>query len=179
MSKINFNKLGLKVNEAFEIVPYTNEKGEQYEIEVKQYLPQAKKADLITWILNYSIDEETNTFSPIRVETYYVLGIIKFYTNITFTDKQIEDAANTYDKLDSGVFMDVIFSAIPDKELDFLTSCIEETTKDISQYSNSAQALVKNMTQDATALDTQLNDILTKIKNKEGLEELSAIKDIV
>lgn len=179
MSKITFNKLNLKTNNAFEIVPFQNDKEEVFQIEVKQYLPQEEKAELIKWVLDYSLDEFTNTFSPIRVETYCALAIIMYYTNISFTDKQIEEAPKTYDKLESNGLFDIIFNAIPDSELEFLEDCINETAADITSYANSALSLVKTMSNDAGALDEQLNDILEKIKNKEGLEELSAIKDIV
>ena len=102
-----------------------------------------------------------------------------YYTNISFTDKQIEEAPKTYDKLESNGLFDIIFNAIPDSELEFLEDCINETAADITSYANSALSLVKTMSNDAGALDEQLNDILEKIKNKEDLEELSAIKDIV
>ena len=55
MAKVSFTKLGLKKNEDVEIVEWNEQK-----IEVKQYLPIEDKLDLVTKIINDSID--TNNF---------------------------------------------------------------------------------------------------------------------
>ena len=51
MAKVSFTKLGLKKNEDIEIVEWNEQK-----IEVKQYLPIEDKLNLITAIIQNSIN---------------------------------------------------------------------------------------------------------------------------
>ena len=93
MAKITFSKLNLKLNKDEEKIKI----GEN-EITVRKYLPQVEKAELIGFVIERSLDEKTGCFSPIRLETYFALAVMKWYTDITFTDNQakvIPDVKNT------------------------------------------------------------------------------------
>lgn len=175
MAKITFSKLNLKLNKEVVNVPLTDE----ITLEVRKYLPQTEKADLISFVMDYSIDETTMCFSPIRLETYFSLAIAKYYGNITFTDKQIEDAAKTYDILESNGVIDKIISAIPRDEFEFIQSAVNDTAEDISRYYNSFAGMLSTVTKNTGSIDSQFTELFEKIKNKEGLEELAAIRDIV
>ena len=175
MAKVNFSKLNLKLNK--EVIDVTIL--EDVVITVRQYLPQVEKAELIQFVISNAIDERTGCFSPIRIETYFLLGIVKYYTDIIFTDKQIVDAAKTYDLLESNDIFNIIIGAIPEAEVVFLSNAVNDTAKDIARFNNSFAGLLSSMSSEATTMDAQLQEILTKIKNKEGIEELSAIREIV
>lgn len=178
--KVTFTKLGLKFNQNDYIkkvsinAPYMTE---AMEIEVKTYLPQEEKAELIGFVVNNAIDYKTNTFSPIRLETYWGIGIIKWYTNINFTEKQIEDAPKTYDKLEANNIIQQVLDWIPEDEINFTEKCLKDTIADISKYANSFLGMIQAMSADASLLDEEMNSILTRMKNKDGIEELSSIRD--
>lgn len=175
MAKITFSKLNLKLNKEVVNVKINDE----ITLEVRKYLPQMEKADLIGFVIDYALDENTMCFSPIRLETYFSIAIAKHYGNISFTDKQIEDAAKTYDLLQSNNVIDKIIEAIPEDEFNFINSAVTETAADISRYHNSFAGMIANVSKDAGSMDKQFAEIFEKIRNKEGLEELSAIREIV
>lgn len=175
MAKLAFNKLGLKLNKDVVELHLSDE----VTIEVKQYLPQNDKVELAAFVLENSIDENNSTFSPIRMETFFSLAIVKYYTNITFTDKQLAEAAKTYDLLESNGVFKTIANAIPKEEYEFLVDTVYGVAKDVATYNNSFAGMLKSISNDAGAMDAQFAEIFEKIKNAEGLEQLSAIKDIV
>lgn len=176
MAKITFNKLKMKIkNLPVEVaIPDTDIK-----LEVLTYLPQAEKAKFISFVIQNSLDEKTGCFSPIRLETFFSIALAKWYGQISFTNKQIADAAKTYDILQSNDVFNLIADTIPEDEYRFIESATNDTAKDIARFNNSAAGILAAMNTDAASLDGELSDILEKIKNKEGIEELSVIREMM
>lgn len=181
MSKVTFSKLNMKMKMKDEYITiYLNpELDEELKVEVRQYLPIEQKAALITFVAENAIDEKTGCFSEIRIETYFALAIAKYYAGITFTDKQIENAAKIYDVLESNGVFTRIMSAIPESEFNFLTNAVSKTIADIARFNNSFAGMLNMISDNAGGMDEQFTEILEKIKNGEGLETLSEIKNIV
>lgn len=175
MSKINFSKFKMKAQKSSVMiqVPDTD-----ITLEVLTYLPQQEKANLITFVIQQAMDVN-GCFSPIRLETFFSLAIAKWYGQITFTDKQIAEAPKTYDILQSNNVFNLIINAIPEDEYRFIEEAVNDTAKDVARFNNSAAGLIAAMNTDAVNLDTELTNILEKIRNKEGLEELAEIRNIV
>ena len=140
-------------------------------------MAQEDKAQLVDYVINSALDENTGCFSPIRLETYFAIALIKFYSNISFTDKQLSEITKTYDLLESNGVTEKIINAIPSSEYKFLNMAVNDTAADIARYNNSFAGMMAAMSTDATNLDSQVTDLLEKIRNREGLEVLSAIKD--
>lgn len=174
MAKISFNKLGLKYNDEVSTVQIND-----VDIIVKKYLSVNQKADFIEFVLGNAIDEKTGQFSPLRIEVYFAIGLLKYYADISFTEKQMADIAKTYDILESNGAIDIVTDAIPSTEYDFMTSLVSDTAKDLSNFNSSFAGMLSMMSSDASNLDSQINDILKKVKDKEGLELLDEIKNIV
>lgn len=175
MAKITFNKLGLKAIEETVKVPVTD----SITLEVTQYLPQAKKADFISFVVQNAMNYETGTFSPIRVETFVLLGIMKYYAKLEFTEKQLAEADKTYDVLQTNKIFDKVIAAIPTDEYTYITESIEKTITDICRYNTSFAGMITAMNSNATDLNDQINEIMESLKNKEGIETLDEIKNIV
>ena len=93
MAKLAFSKLGLKVNNQVVNINYN----EQI-IEVKQYISVNDKLELISDVINKSVDEHSFS-NPVKTSVFTALGIIEYYTNISFTEKQKEDPVKLYDLL--------------------------------------------------------------------------------
>lgn len=175
MSKVTFSKLKLKMPTDFIVGSI---EVNDIEILVKGYLTQQEKADLVAFILENSIDDR-GCFSPIRIETFWGIALVKWYGDISFTDKQILDAAKTYDILECNGVIDEICDLIPEHEYDFLRDMLNETKDDIARYNNSFAGMIAMTSGAANNMNTEVTDILNKIRNSEGLEQLSVIKDIV
>lgn len=167
MAKLAFSKLNLKLNKDVQIV-----KVGENDIEVIQYLPQKEKIELVEFVLLNALDERTGCFSPIRIETFFAIAIMKFYTNITFTEKQLSDIVKLYDLLECNGIISQIMSAIPSEELEFVNNAVADTAEDIARYNNSFAGMISNMTTKADGVDNQFTEIMEKIQNTEGLKEL-------
>lgn len=148
-------------------------------LNVKSYLPIDDKANFIEFIVNGALDDNTGCFSPLRVEVYYGVALCRWYANMMFTEKDLQNVATVYDILETNDIIRSIESCIPSAELDFMKDLINDTITDIARYNSSAAGIIQMMSADASGLDGQLNEILASIKNSEGLEQLSAIKDVV
>lgn len=148
-------------------------------ISVLQYLPIDDKTKLIQYVVNASIDETTGCASPLRVETYFGLGICSWYAGIEFNEEDNFDPGQTYDLLESNGIISQIMNKIPTEELEFIQDLVNDTIADIVRYNNSAAGIIQAMSSNAQGLDNNISDILEKIKNGEGLETLSVIKDVV
>ena len=159
MAKLAFSKLGLKNNNQVVNINYN----EQI-IEVKQYISVNDKLKLISDIINKSIDEHSFC-NPVKVSVFAALGIIEYYTNISFTEKQKEDPVKLYDLLQSNKLIHQICSTIPEEELNELMSGINESISAIYTYRNSVMGILDNVSADYDNVNVDVNKTIEQIKN--------------
>ena len=171
MAKVSFTKLGLKKNEDIEIVEWNEQK-----IEVKQYLPIEDKLDLVTKIINDSIDTN-NFYNPAKIYIFTILNTILYYTNINLTDKQKEDVAKTYDLLVSSGLSVKIFEQINPYEYNQIKSWVLETVQSIYSYAQSVLGILETVNNDYKDADFNAEQIQNKLTNNP--EELKLLKDIL
>ena len=171
MAKVSFTKLGLKKNEDVEIVEWNEQK-----IEVKQYLPIEEKLDLVTKIINDSIDTN-NFYNPAKIYIFTILNTILYYTNINLTDKQKEDVAKTYDLLVSSGLSVKIFEQINPYEYNQIKSWVLETVQSIYSYAQSVLGILETVNNDYKDADFNAEQIQNKLTNNP--EELKLLKDIL
>jgi len=81
MAKVAFTKLNLIKNTSIKILDWKDVK-----IEIKQFLPTSEKLDLISKIINMSIDDHVFC-NPCKINIFENLEIIFNYTNINVTEK--------------------------------------------------------------------------------------------
>lgn len=89
------------------------------------------------------------------------------------------EVSKTYDLLEENGVIDQIISTIPEDEIEFMKELVNDTVSDIARYNSSAAGIIQAMTANAGGLDSQITEILDKIKNGENLETLAVIKDVV
>lgn len=176
MDNITFDSLDLSMRDTSINKIKINE---SIELEVKSYLPIDEKVNLIKFIVDGALDDSTGCFSPLRVEVYFAIAICRWYANIDFSFDNLVNISKVYDILETNSIIDNIIDVIPSDEMNFLNELVRDTINDIARYNSSAAGIIKAMTVDADSLDGQINNILEKIKNGEGLEALSVIKDAV
>lgn len=180
MSKLTFSKLvnnlNLKVNKDIKNIVDTEN---NVLFEVLQYLPIDEKTKFLQFVVNGALDERTGCFSPLRVEVYYSIAICKWYAGINFSDKQLSEIGKTYDLLESNNIIGNILDSIPKDEKEFMRELVNDTIKDIARFNSSAAGIIQQMSTNTEGLDSQLTEILDKIKNGENLETLNVIKDVV
>lgn len=144
---------------------------------VLQYLPIVGKANLLQYVINGAMDAETGCFSPVRVEVYYAVGIFKAYCGVHLDEST--SVTDVYDQISQTGLLDTIIEAIPEKEKQLMDELLYDTIDDIARYNNSFASVVSSMASDSNELNSQIEEIMQSIKNREGMEVLSEIKNVV
>lgn len=169
MAKLGFTKLGLKPNNEITQIEFN----EQI-IEVKHYLPVEEKLEIIGNVLTLAHDQ--NNFSnPVKVEVYSFLEICKKYTNINFTEKQLENPTKLYDLMKGNGLSNTIICTIPKQEYENVMAGIHDTIEGVYAYQNSAMGILEGITQDYGALELDATELQKKMADPNSLELLKSI----
>lgn len=161
MAKLAFSKLNKIKSIPDKIIPTENG-----DLIVKQYLPLENKIDLIETVLDFSGSDE-GFFNVVKLEAYFRIEMIKAYTNITFTEKQLEDTQKLYDMIAVNGIWTIVESNIPEEEKDYIWDAIIEMADAIVEYSRSIGGMLKSLSYDYSALDDEAVNIQKKLKSPE------------
>ena len=174
MAKVPFSKFQASVNNNICQKSYCNKSGEDIYYEVKYYLPLGEKLELVTRIINNSIDDN-GFYNPMRVKLYMTLEVVYAYTNLSFTEKMKEDPFKLYDILVStGIFEDVV-SVIRESDWKEIEENVWMTIENLYKYKNSIMGILDAVSNDYSDLNFNLNEIQDKISNPEQLTFLKEI----
>lgn len=168
-TKPTFAKLKLQKNIEKKVITFNN-----FEIEVKQYLPIQEKLKLISNVLNSSSTEQ-NYSNPVQEDVFGTLEIIYAYTNIAFTEKQKEDPTNLYDIIVSSGLADAVIAAIPEVEYKTIVDGINRSIEAIYTYRNSIYGILDTVATDYSNLDFNASEIQSKLADPENMKLLKDI----
>lgn len=172
MAKIAFSKLGLtkdKLDE-FQTVEFNDQT-----VEVKQYLPIAEKAELISRVLNNSVDDDAGYYNNLKLDMWLALEIVYAYSNISFTEKQKSDPMKLYDLLSSNKLLNLIIGLVPESEFYYLTKVTHELATAIYTYRNSALGILDSIGRDYSNLNFDATEIQKKLADPENLALLKNV----
>ena len=172
MAKIAFSKLGLtkdKLDE-FQTVEFNDQT-----VEVKQYLPIAEKAELISRVLNNSVDDDAGYYNNLKLDMWLALEIVYAYSNISFTEKQKSDPMKLYDLLSSNKLLNLIIGLVPESEFYYLTKVTHELATAIYTYRNSALGILDSIGRDYSNLNFDATEIQKKLADPENLTLLKNV----
>ena len=173
MARVPFSKLQASVNSNEVKSFYVNKSGEEIYYEVKQYLPFKDKLELVSKIINQSIDD-SGFYNPMRVKMFMTLEVVYAYTNLTFTDKMKEDPFKLYDILIStGIYADIAKNM--GKEMNEIEDSVVSTIKNIYEYKNSVMGILESVTADYSNLNLDATEIQSKLADPENMELLKGI----
>ena len=169
-NKVGLTKLGLKVKSTIVEIEWNNQK-----IEVLTYLPIEEKLNLISRIVNQSIDDN-NFANPARLNIFTVLELMYTYTNITFTAKQKENFLNLYDLLVSSGLWHAVFEVLKENgEYDYIQLTTADVINEIYKYRDSFLGILQSAQTDYNELDLDASKIQEKLANKENVEFLTDV----
>lgn len=171
MAKLAYSKLGL--NKMINKDPRTIDFNGQ-DIEISQYLPVEKKLELITDIINKSLDDN-NYYNPCRIEIFKTVEIILAYTNLSITEKQKEDIFKLYDSFVASGFAKLVLENIPVEDYNFIYNSVIKTIKNIYNYRNSALGILESISADYSALDLNASEIQQKLNDPNNMNLLRAV----
>lgn len=172
MAKVSFTKLGLKKNQEINTIIWN----EQI-IEVKKYLPAQEKLDLVAKVLNYSEDQTKQFFNPLKLFISLQIEMVKNYTNISFTEKQLEDIPKIYDLLKGNGLLDLILSEIQE-DYQELNTMLKKTVKAFSDYNTSLLGILEIISEDYSNINFDLENITNKLTDKEAISTLKELADL-
>ena len=164
MANVTFSKLGLKKKEEVKKIIFNEQ-----EIEIKQYLPIQDKLNVMFNAISKT-EDENRFFNPVKLECYCTLEIIYAYTNIKFTDKQLEDEGKLFDLMEENDLINLIFSAIPEDETDFIMNSCERAAEAIYTYNNSAFGILEAIKANANNLNFDIEGLINTINDPQALE---------
>ena len=169
MAKISLNKLKLTPKENVHILIWNEQ-----EIEVKQYISINDKLNMVADILNAAADDN-KFYNPGKLDMFFALKVIDYYTNISITDKQKENQVKLYDTIISSGFYTELFHAIPKDEVGYVYKLMQETAEQIYKYNNSAYGILDSLNTDYKDLDFDIQTLMNNIKDEKGVEYLNQV----
>ena len=171
MAKVGLSKLGLVKNTEQVDFMWKGQK-----IEVIQYLPLEKKLEVISNIINESVDLK-GYYAPYRLDLFMTIAVVQNYTNISFTEKQQEDLGKLYDLLVGSGLYNEIKSRVPLSEFEYLQTNIEKTIHAIYEYKNSILGIMDAINRDYKDVTFDAEVIQKALESGEGLETVREVLD--
>lgn len=163
--KISISDLGLTTKQPIEI-DFGDKK-----IQIKQYLPMEDKVSLIEEVVSKS--GETNFANPLKLDVFFHLALIEYYTNIGIdADKPLE----SYDVLESNGVLEMVAKALPPSEYNGLLTFLDQTVKGFYDYKNSALGIMETISTDYSNLKLDSEEIRENLGDKNNL---TLLKDVM
>lgn len=171
MAKIAFSKLNKIKSIPAKIITIVDA-----EVSVAQYLSLEEKLDLIQTVIELSGNGEEGFYNIVKLQTYYTIEMLRAYTNISFTEKQLEDTPKLYDAIMINKIWEEVSKVIPQEEQDYIWDNLLNLAKEVTEYNHSALGILKTLGTDYDNLDLDIETLNKKIKDPESLKLL---KDVV
>lgn len=163
MAVVSFAKMKLKVDNSVNKFTFKYN-GEEFPIEVYRYLPVSDKNDLIQVALQKS--NVNGVYNDIALDMYFNLNILYLYTNINFTEKQKEDEADLYDKVQCSGLLDQVIAHMDSNEYKNLLDYLDENKRAIIEFNESVGGFASTFVNDLPVKMQQTMDVIDANKDK-------------
>ena len=170
MAKVSLNK----ITPIKKVDPITLQIGDS-EIIVQQYLPIETKMAMMQDVLNAVIDD-TGHINPVRMEVFFNVYLLKYYTNISITDTMLGDPSKTYDLLIINDVLDTIIAQIPETEYADVFDFIVEASENVITYNNSVLGILRNIAADYKNTEIDIDKIGQALNDP---KQLTLVKNIL
>ena len=149
---------------------------------VRSWLSTAAKIEFIQFVIGHAMNPDHGTFSPVITSVFETIAYIKYFTDIEISD---EDLANPGELADMIIHSDLLgtvqrtVESYDRHEWIDISLLLDETISNIERFNASFAGTMTAISGNATELGDQLDSIMEKLKNKEGLEEIAAIREFM
>lgn len=165
MVKVNVTKL----NKIKSLDPIDIKIGEET-ISVVQYLPLEKKLAIMQNIIEQAGNNEEGFYNIVKLTVFYTIEMLRVYTNISFTEKQLEDPQKLYDIIVLNNIWETVKDSIPEKERDYIWDNTCALAREITEYNHSALGILKLMSDDYENLNFDVQEITEKLSDRTNLD---------
>ena len=170
MAKISLTKL----NKIKSLEPVDIKIGEET-ISVIQYLPLEKKLTLMQSIIEQAGNNEEGFYNIVKLSVFYTIEMLRAYTNISFTEKQLEDPQKLYDIIVLNKIWNTIKQSIPEDEVNYIWENTCALAREITDYNHSALGILNLLSNDYDNLSLDTTDMANKLSNVDNLKMLREI----
>ena len=172
MAKVNLTKL----NKIKSLDPIDIKIGEET-ISVAQYLPLEKKLTIMQNIIEQAGNNEEGFYNIVKLTVFYTIEMLRAYTNISFTEKQLEDPQKLYDIIILNKIWDTIKQSIPEDEINYIWENTCALAREITDYNHSALGILKLAKEDYSDLELDVNDLTNTLTQSEN--NLNLVKSLL
>lgn len=165
MVKVNLTKL----NKIKSLDPIDIKIGEET-ISVIQYLPLEKKLTVMQNIIEQAGNNEEGFYNIVKLTVFYTIEMLRAYTNISFTEKQLEEPQKLYDIIVLNNIWETVKDSIPEKERDYIWDNTCALAREITEYNHSALGILKLMSDDYENLNFDVQEITEKLSDRTNLD---------
>ena len=172
MAKISLTKL----NKIKSLEPIDIKIGEET-ISVVQYLPLEKKLTVIQNIIQQAGNNEEGFYNIVKLTVFYTIEMLRAYTNISFTEKQLEEPQKLYDIIVLNDIWDTVKQSIPEDEVNYIWENTCALAREITDYNHSALGILKLAKEDYSDLELDVNDLTNTLTQSEN--NLNLVKGLL
>lgn len=165
MVKVSLTKL----NKIKSLDPIDIKIGEET-ISVVQYLPLEKKLAIMQNIIEQAGNNEEGFYNIVKLTVFYTIEMLRVYTNISFTEKQLEDPQKLYDIIVLNNIWETVKDNIPEKERNYIWDNTCALAREITDYNHSALGILKLMSDDYENLNFDVQEITEKLSDRTNLD---------
>ncbi|MDY4183301.1 MAG: hypothetical protein SOX92_03295 [Candidatus Onthovivens sp.] len=165
MVKVSLTKL----NKIKSLDPIDIKIGEET-ISVVQYLPLEKKLTIMQNIIEQAGNNEEGFYNIVKLTVFYTIEMLRAYTNISFTEKQLEEPQKLYDIIVLNNIWETVKDSIPEKERDYIWDNTCALAREITEYNHSALGILKLMSDDYENLNFDVQEITEKLSDRTNLD---------
>ena len=170
MAKVNLTKL----NKIKSLDPIDIKIGEET-ISVVQYLSLEKKLAIMQNIIEQAGNNEEGFYNIVKLTVFYTIEMLRAYTNISFTEKQLEDPQKLYDIIVLNKIWDTVKQSIPEDEVNYIWENTCALAREITNYNHSALGILNLLSNDYDNLSLDTTDMANKLSNVDNLKMLREI----
>lgn len=177
MANISLAKLVLK-----DIKPEIEQNINGVQIKIKTYLPIEEKLDLIASVVEKAGSGEQGFYNIIKLRTFWTVAVIKAYTNIAFTPKQLESETKLYDTIVQSHIYDQVAKVIGGENADELSQLWADTcalAKETTEFNHSALGILRAVSAEYNNSSIDLSKLQEAIKDPESLKILKEIAPLL
>ena len=150
--------------------------GDNKEILIKTWLPTHDLLQLISRIVNRSVDEH-DYCNPCRVKIVSEVEMVLTCSNLEVPDYENADICEIYDYLYANKIIDAVADVTRATGLwDIVMDSVNEVVDSVYKYSNSARGIIRGITSDLEDVQFDAEAIQEKLGNPENL---ALLKDIL
>lgn len=174
MAKVAFSKLKCKISDEVKVINFND-----ISIEIKQYLPIQEKLKMISEIIVDSYEEDNNYLNPLKIKTFFEVKLIEFYTNINFTEKQLEDIPKLYDMVVCSGLMEMVKNNLPSDDYKNLYQDLLNSAESIYKYQTSILGIMNAISSKPNTIASLENELGNVEGDLKELVESPMIKDLL